>query len=108
VVGGADDQGWLADAPVVEGVQDGPDALVERADARLEGSHVLAHGGGVGQVGRRERVRVSRTEVGAAKLRCVSKKPTERNQGSGSDAMASTARGVTSDAWSDGTSTTSS
>jgi hypothetical protein len=52
--------------------------------------------------------RVSRTEVGAAKLRCVSKKPTERNQGSGSDAMASTARGVTSDAWLDGTSTTSS
>ena len=43
VVGGAEDQGVLDDAEVVEGVEDAADALVERAGAGLEGGDVAAH-----------------------------------------------------------------
>ncbi len=57
VVGGADDQGVVDQAEVVEGVEDGADPLVERAHAGLELGHVAPRRRQVGQVRGRQRVK---------------------------------------------------
>ena len=50
VVGGAHDQRVVGEPLPVELVQDRPDALVERAGARLERRHVLTRGRGIREV----------------------------------------------------------
>ena len=109
VVGRADDQRVVRQAEVVEGVEDGADALVERAGAGLEGGHVLAGRRRVGQVGRRQRVERVADRGRRRKSRWVSKKPTDMKKGSGGGSRsASIAIGAMSSAWWLSTSITSS
>ena len=91
---------FVGEAAVVQAVEHRADALVERAGAGLEGGHVLAGRGRVGQVRRRQRVEgVAHRGRDARSSRWVSKKPTERKQGSGMRPSASIAVGATSAAW---------
>jgi hypothetical protein len=100
VVRGEHDERLLGEAELVEPLEDRADALVERRALDLKAAMSRRVSGSSGRLAGGRDCSASRTDDGAKKSRCVSKKPTERKNGlGGCDASSSSAIGATALTW---------